>query len=403
MKKTLALMLLMMAALSLWGGNSIFSYYGFPVQYFGRDIYSLGMGDTGASDIFRYNTGYANPALANRSNRTLFSTGILAGYTRYQSEYNGTKRSFIDDALDFPYFSLSVPIKHHRIGFQFNSYASGLVSNKHALTDSTYEQQSMDRYLYRADVIYSFNFRKFNLGIGGNYYFGHDKHTFEQGGSSSETSAEEALQRSYKNPTLTIGALQSIGSHSLGVHATLPVTLKGESERSSSHTTEPAQDYEYKLPAQYNISYTVIPKPEWKTSVDYTWEPYSEIDGNLRDSWKVGAGIAWEPNRELHKKWWKKIPARAGYSYRALPFKDDSGNEIDEMAYTLGLSIPLKREINRIDFGLQYTLRGSLETNKLSDTSLMLMFGITGFDIISKAPDRTAPRDIPVAEDMNAW
>jgi hypothetical protein len=396
-------MLLSLAALSLWGGNSIFSYYGFPVQYFGRDIYSLGMGDSGASDIFRYNTGYANPAMANRSNRTLFSTGIIAGYTKYQSEYSGTKRSFIDDALDFPYFSLSIPIKQHRIGFQFNSYASGLVKNKHALTDSTFELQSMDRYLYRADLIYSFNYRKFSLGLGGNYYFGHDKHTFEQIGDSSETSAQEALERSYKNPTLTFGALQSYGSHSLGIHASLPVTLKGESQRSSSHTTEPAVDHEYKLPAQVCISYTGIPKTEWKTTLDYTWEPYSETADDLQDSWKLGAGVAWEPSRDAHKQWWKKIPLRAGYSYRTLPFKDNNGNEIDEMAYTLGWSIPLKREVDRLDFALQYISRGDLGVNKLSDQSLMLMLGITGFDIISKAPDRTAPRDIPAAEEIDVW
>ncbi|MCD8481069.1 MAG: hypothetical protein LRZ88_13280 [Candidatus Cloacimonetes bacterium] len=47
--------------------------------------------------------------------------------------------------------------------------------------------------------------------------------------------------------------------------------------------------------------------------------------------------------------------------------------------------------------------RGSLEENKLSDRSLMFSIGITGFDIFSKAPDRTAPRDIPIAEDLQAW
>ena len=40
--------------------------YGFPVHNYGRDIYSLGMGDTGASDVFRINTGYANPAIQQK-------------------------------------------------------------------------------------------------------------------------------------------------------------------------------------------------------------------------------------------------------------------------------------------------------------------------------------------------
>lgn len=73
------------------------------------------------------------------------------------------------------------------------------------------------------------------------------------------------------------------------------------------------------------------------------------------------------------------------------------------MAYTAGLSIPLKNEVSRIDLAVQYLTRGSLEKNNLSDRSLMFMFGITGFDIISKAPDRTAPREIPKAEEIQTW
>ncbi|HOA30122.1 MAG TPA: hypothetical protein PKL34_08765, partial [Candidatus Cloacimonadota bacterium] len=112
--KKLFMLGLALSALSLWAGNSIFSYYGFPVQFYGRDIYSMGMGDTGASDMFRYNTGYANPAQSNRNNKSLFGTGIIAGYTSYKSEYQSTTRKFRDDALDFPYFSVSVPILRHR-------------------------------------------------------------------------------------------------------------------------------------------------------------------------------------------------------------------------------------------------------------------------------------------------
>jgi hypothetical protein len=78
--KRLILVLSALAAITLWAGNSIFSYEGYPVQFYGRDIYSLGMGDTGASDNFRYNTGYANPAQSNRSNKTLFGTGIFAAF-----------------------------------------------------------------------------------------------------------------------------------------------------------------------------------------------------------------------------------------------------------------------------------------------------------------------------------
>ena len=400
--KKLFMLGLALSALSLWAGNSIFSYYGFPVQFYGRDIYTMGMGDTGASDMFRYNTGYANPAQSNRSNKSLFGTGIIAGYTSYKSEYQSTTRKFRDDALDFPYFSVSVPILRHRIGFQFNSIASGVVDNQFTHPDSTIERQEAEKYLYRADLIYSYTYKNLSLGLSGNYYFGHDNCTFEQTSPTNTVPTRESLLKSYKNPTLTIGALQSFDKHSVGLHATLPVTLKGESKRSSTHTTEDPVDVSYDLPMQVVASYTALPIPQFKVSADASYDLYSQVDDSMRDGIKLGLGMAYEPEVD-QKYWYRSIPLRLGYWYRQLPFEDNNGENIDENAFTAGLSLPLKNKISRVDLAVQYLQRGSMDTNKLSDNSLMLMFGITGFDIFSKAPDRTAPRDIPVAEDVQSW
>ncbi len=91
---------------------------------------------------------------------------------------------------------------------------------------------------------------------------------------------------------------------------------------------------------------------------------------------------------------------RIGASYRQLEFKDKDGNEIDELGLSCGLTFPLKREVNRIDMGFQYLKRGDLGSNKLSDTSFMFLLGFTGFDLISRSADRTAPRSIPQKEEM---
>ncbi|HPF08973.1 MAG TPA: hypothetical protein PL020_04485 [Candidatus Cloacimonadota bacterium] len=400
--KRLILVLSALAAITLWAGNSIFSYEGYPVQFYGRDIYSLGMGDTGASDNFRYNTGYANPAQSNRSNKTLFGTGIIAGYTSYESQYAGVKRSFRDDALDFPYFSISIPVKHHRIGFQFNSMASGVVNNQYTYTDSTIERQETDKYLYRGDLIYSYQYKDFSMGISGNYYFGHDDRTFEQSSPENTVPTKESLLKNYKNPTVSFGFLQRLARHSWGAHLTLPVTLKGDSKRSSIHSTEDAGEVSLELPMQYGISYTTLLHPQLKLAVDANYESYSTLEDEYRDGLKTGLGLAYEPESG-QKYWYRSIPLRMGGWYRQLPFQDKNSEYIDEMAYTAGLSIPLKNEVSRIDLAVQYLTRGSLEKNNLSDRSLMFMFGITGFDIISKAPDRTAPREIPKAEELQTW
>ena len=400
MKKTVIIICCILLAISLQAGNSIFAFYGFPVRNYGRDIYSMGMGDTGASDIFRINTGYANPAMHNRNNYTLFSTGMMMGYTKYQSDLEGEKHSYRDDALDFPYFNISIPINRHRLGIQFNSLASGLATNQRTLSDGSVESQTSDKYLYKADLIYSYSFKDVNLGISANYYFGHDKRYFSQTGNYSTFDTRESLLMDFKNPSFTIGAIKIFDKYSIGAHYCAPVNLKGELIRSSIHETEPAKDYEYKLSEQYCVSTTVKPLKQFKIAADISFEPWSSISDSYRDCYKAGIGLAYEPDTKIHKKIFVKLPLRVGGSMRQLPFRDKDGNDIDETAISCGLTLPLKNEVDRIDLGLQYLQRGDLAKNKLSDNSLMLMIGFTGFDIISKAVDRTSPRYIPEKEDV---
>lgn len=398
----------LLLCLPLSAGNSIFSYDGYPVRFFCKDIYSLGMGDTGSTDSFRPNNGFANPALHNSSGSTLFSTGMLMGYTRYssKSDTQGVKH-FTDNSLDLPYFSLSVPYRKHRFGFQFNSYASGLVKNQRSFTDSTNttvtEYQSMDRYLYRADLIYSVLLGNLSLGVSGNFLLGHENRSFKQESGSGIFNTAESLTKSYKNPTATFGVIDTGEWYSVGMHYTLGTKLTGEQQRVSIHETEPATDFETEIPAQFAAGVTLLPRKHFKVSADLSYEDWSGIADNYTKSYKIGIGAAYEPEKDQYRTGLGKLPYRGGLSWRKLPFKDSSNREIDELSLSLGLTIPLKRDVNRVDFGLQYTRRGNLNTNKLQDDSFMLMIGFTGFDVLSKSPDRKAPREIPVAEDIKAW
>lgn len=401
-RKLSILLLALCLGLPLFAGNSVFSFYGMPYLYDGVDIYSMGMGDAGSSDIFRFNTGYANPAQHNLSNRTLFSTGILMGYTKYQSE-TPAKQSYRDNSLDFPFFSLSVPLRSHRVGFQFNSLKSGVLTNTIKITGdelSVTERHGMDRYMYRADLIYSYHLKNLLFGISGNYYFGHDIHRFAQEGGYGTFNTLEKLSNSYKNPTGTFGAIYKGERFAIGAYYTKGLVLKGEQIRSSIHETEPAIDFEYEIPDHINAAITIVPIPNYKIALDYDLEPWAQIDDSFVNSWKISLGLAREPKRDSYRAKLSDLPIRTGVSLRKLPFKAVDDNEINEFNASIGVSVPLKKEINRLDFGFKYTRRGALETNKLQDDALMMLIGFTGFDIMSKALDRKAPRFIPEAEEV---
>ncbi|PKN78650.1 MAG: hypothetical protein CVU48_07765 [Candidatus Cloacimonetes bacterium HGW-Cloacimonetes-1] len=397
-KLTLSLLFVTAGLISLFAGNSVFSYYGSPYQYYGNDMYSMGMGDAGATDIFRNNTGYANPAQFNTSKQSLFSTGMLFGYTKYQSDVNGTQK-FTDNSMDFPFFSMSIPVRNQRFGFQFNSFSSGLDKNQIAIDSlGITEKQSMDRYMYRADLIYSYNIKRLHLGASANYYFGHDTRTFEQTGSYGVFNTKEKLENAYKNPTFTLGAIQAFDKLSIGAYFTMPVTLKGDQIRSSIHEVEPAVDYEHKLPAMISGGFTYLPTPQLKISTDLNYEQWSDTNCNYDDSWRLAVGIAREPQKSAARKKIMDLPMRVGASYRTLAFKGPNDSSIDEYSASCGISVPLKKENNCIDLGFKFTNRGNLSNNNLQDTSYMLLLGFTGFDFLTKQADRTAPRYIPEAE-----
>ncbi len=394
---------LVILAFPLFGGNSIFSFHGTPWQYYGNDIYGLSMGDVGASDIFRKNTGYGNPAIMGASNRTLLSTGMIFGWTGYKSDLE-TERTFRDNSLDFPFFSVSFPINNHHFGFQFNSWASGVVQNEFTVMMDTLEvteKQSIDRYIYRADLLYAIHYRNFNLGVGANYYLGHDIRKFYQDGGFGIFNTSEKLERNYKNPSATLGLTAAYENLAVGIVYSHEADLKGELVRYSIHETENLGKVHYSIPSQITTGVTWKYKEEYKVSTDYTlslWKnaKYSEYDDN---AWKLGVGMAHEPRPGTRNTFMGQMPKRIGFSYRVLPFRV-KGNTVTETALSGGLSLPIKNTENRIDLGLQYLWRGNVDDHGLQDRSLMFMFGVTGFDVLSKAFSRSAPRDIPKVEDI---
>jgi hypothetical protein len=387
----------------LLGGNSVFSYEGTPCQNYGNDIYGMGMGDVGVSDIFRKNTGYGNPAMMGSANQAMFSTGMVFGWTNYVSVDN-VKRKFRDNSLDFPFFSASIPINNHRIGFQFNSMASGVATNAHIFTADSLtitEKQSINRYLYRADLMYGYRFKNFNLGVGVNYYLGHDIRTFEQSAGYGIFNTKEKLESSYKNATGTVGLISKFDKLSLGAYYSLGTDLDGETIRSSIHETENLGSMKHSIADHIALGVTYRFSDDFRASSDIHYDLWENTKHSINDknSIKIGLGLAHDPKTDSKHSFVAQMPKRLGFSYRTLPFEVNN-KAVTETAITAGFTLPIKHSDNQLDLGLQYLMRGNESEHNLQDTSFMFMLGITGFDIFTREFKRTAPRSIPVAEDI---
>lgn len=390
----------------LLAGNSIFSFEGTPCQNYGNDIYGMSMGDVGISDVFRQNTGYGNPAILGNAKQTLFSTGLQMGWTQYTSQAI-SKQSFRDNSLDFPFFSMAFPYRNHRLGFQFNSVASGEVQKQlsyYSVAEITVlEEQLINRYIYSADIIYAYHYKWLNLGTGLNYYLGHDNHEFRiiWPENSGYINTRELLRNSYKQATMNIGFTATWENLSIGAVYNPEVILKGTAIRNSIHEEEKLGKVEYPLASHLGMGITAKLMGQYKVSSDLHYEMWANTASttNTHNSLKIGVGLAQEPAAGSGKSWVGKMPKRLGFSYRTLPFEIDN-QAVTETAITGGFTLPVKDNNNRLDIGVQYFIRGNVDDHNLQDKGLMLMFGITGFDLLTRDYKRTAPRDIPVVEEI---
>ncbi len=405
MKYKLILVFLLMAVLLT--GNSIFSFDGMPLEYYGNDVYGVGMGETGSADLFRINPNFHNPSIAATTNNVLFSTATSLGYMWYKDSENN---EFRDDGIYMPYFTMAIPIKNHRFAFSFNSIASGNIENSKELEfisfSDTLQYSEVNRLstsLYKADMVYAYKSSFVNIGVAMNYYLGHRirywKLDFED---NDYADAKYEIEKIYKNPGFTVGFSKKIGKVSMGAAYSSNVKLEGGITYKYGHTPYAdtlslEDDFLFEVPAQVSGGITWKFMEKYKASVDGYYQLWQDTDTYDKNTLKLGLGFAYDP-LSGYGSWYEKIPLRIGGYYRELPF-DVNNEKIIEKAFTFGSSVPLKSPNKKIEFAVTYTMRGDVDKHGLSDESLMFSFGITGFDIFKKRYKRIEHREIPKADE----
>ncbi|MFC1898624.1 hypothetical protein ACFLYJ_03525 [Candidatus Cloacimonadota bacterium] len=388
-------------------GNSVFSFDGMPVKYYGNDVYGLGMGDTGNSDLHRINPNFSNPSIAVSTNKVLFSTAASLGYTWYEDDLGN---SFKDDGIFLPFFQVAIPILNHRFAFSFNSVSSGNLENERETewatssgdTLSYSETNRLSSNIYKGDLIYAYKNPILNIGASINYYLGHRvrywKMDFADG---NYTDTKYEIEKLFKNPGFTLGASKKIGGLSLSAAYSSAVDLDGDVELKYGHspyadTLSLADDFLFQIPAKVSGGFTYKFLEKYKLSTEMHYEMWEGTEQYDKNTLKIGAGFAYDP-LSGYGSWYERIPLRFGGYMRELPFEKNN-EKIIEQALTFGTSIILKSANKKIDLAVQYLTRGDVDANGLNDTSLMFTIGITGFDIFRKQIKKIEDREIPKAD-----
>lgn len=135
------------------------------------------------------------------------------------------------------------------------------------------------------------------------------------------------------------------------------------------------------VPLRISGGLTVQFASQYLLTFDYTFQPWTEFKlgakkgDNLQDSYKISAGFEYTPMQELGQTFWEQIVWRAGLSFERTPYIFN-GTGIDQYSVAGGFSLPISRE-NLLDFGVQYSLRGTNDQNLIKENFIKLSLGIS--------------------------
>jgi len=399
--KTLITILVILLSVAGLHAQSIFSFYGPADAASQRDVYGEGMGGTGSGDLFRINTGYVNPATSVSQTRAYFSTAISMGNMSYS---DGGAVKAADSQFYLPYFNVVFPFKQSRFGFQYQNIASGNLhitspefTDPIAESGTLTETQDVKFSLYKAGLFWANRNKYLHFGVGLNYMFGH--HITESKQDFSESSMKDSaykVDKAFRNPMFTLGFAKNFDDVSFGLSANYPLEMKGETLFTHNGTEEDlGKDtiFQYPPSANFGVTYKLSERFYWSLDADYElWGDTNNFENPVNTA-RIGTGFSWS-GIPLSKVFLWKFPMRAGVSYRNLPFQINNNN-INEMAYHMGFSIPLKLYDSYLDVAGKLYYRGNAADTKYEENGFLLSIGIKGFDFMRTPPNRKPPREIP--------
>ena len=139
------------------------------------------------------------------------------------------------------------------------------------------------------------------------------------------------------------------------------------------------------VPTKITAGATVTVSNNFIFNLDYFFQPWSDYKlndislVNLKDAQKVSIGFEYRPTRVLGMSYWEQIMLRFGLSYEESQYTY-SGKDINQYSVFGGFSVPLSYE-NTIDFGIDYSIRGTTEANLLQENFIRFNLGLSFGDI----------------------
>lgn len=350
-----------------------------------------------ASGIARsYEIAYSDSVQLNSMNfstwtnisQTTFSLNL--GYNAYWGE-NRIEKSFIDNA-NFNGVLLAIPIKQKKLIFgavlmPFTSIEQRIVNESTQIGEKITENS----YINGGASKLSFNLAykvmdNLSIGLGYEYTFG--KIT-EEVQIDIDDDLNSSLHLSSENQIFGNGILLSLFAtpfQDLNVGLSIRPPALGEitkSAESPSDALNGEEVFDLTLPTELNFGFEYALNQSYSVGMDLNWQDWKngyKIDGVKVDQhetyYHIGFGFEKKGSGRKFVKYGSQIDLRIGGFYNQLSSLNNA-NKVNEIGFSVGLSLPIQRFRSKIDLAGFISRRGNLSKNKLEETIVGFSFSIS--------------------------
>ncbi len=135
------------------------------------------------------------------------------------------------------------------------------------------------------------------------------------------------------------------------------------------------------VPLRFTVGANVIFNKSYLISLDYAFQPWSEFkisnmeQPGLRNAQKFSLGFEYQPLNEPGSTFWDQIILRSGLSFEETQYLINSEG-INQYSVSGGFSLPISFG-NTLDLGIQYSMRGTKNSNLIKENIIRLNVGIS--------------------------
>ena len=143
----------------------------------------------------------------------------------------------------------------------------------------------------------------------------------------------------------------------------------------------PTKSGNFLLPAKIGFGIALEKPRKWLVEADFDWQNWKKyesfkISDSLKNCFKIAIGGNFTPNYTSLSSYWKRVNYRFGVRF-FKSYLELRGNNINEIGFSFGLGLPLRKSNTTLNFGIEVGNRGTINDDLIQENFVNFKFGIS--------------------------